>query len=687
MGSVLQPVYQSIYTLFLLLREEVLGRDILIQADKDNVVSDEKKLHLFAEKNLLKLQFSKAKLSVKKLQKKAPFVFFTKEGQPSVVASLSKEGVLIQRPGKEPAQFQLSDIQKVWSGKVIFVKDTAKFGLWWFVPEFLRYRNTLLEIISFSCVLKIVALILPLIFQVVVDKVVVNNALSTMVILLIALLSANIFEIALTSIREYLLLHTANRIDIGLGVRLFKHLIHLPIAFFESKSVGLLVSRAQEINSVREFFTGQALLSVIDFVFLFITFFVMYYISPKIALVAVATVPFYFISAWLLTPKLIKYIELSFSKGAKNTAFLTESISNSETIKSMALERVMLKRWNKQTNSMVSVNYNLQKLNTFASQMVSIFSKVVGVLILWLGATEVFALKMTIGQLIAFNMLLSMFQQPLNQLTSLWQEFLQTKIAVERLSSILNTPAEKKTHQTLHKLQGKIELRNVSFKYTPTGNLVLENINLTIEIGESVALVGGSGSGKSTIAKLIQGLYVPDSGDIYIDKVNINKIDVHSLRDQIGVVLQENYLFQESVRLNIAHKNPTLPMEQVIKAAKTSGADEFIRKMQLGYNTEIQEGGKSLSGGQRQRIAFARAIIDKPKLLILDEATSALDEESQALIRQNMTAISRGKTVIIIAHRLSTIRSCDRVVVINKGKITDILTGEDKVKYLTLIPS
>jgi ATP-binding cassette subfamily B protein RtxB len=216
---------------------------------------------------------------------------------------------------------------------------------------------------------------------------------------------------------------------------------------------------------------------------------------------------------------------------------------------------------------------------------------------------------------------------------------------------------------------------------------VLENINLTIEVGESVALVGGSGSGKSTIAKLIQGLYVPDFGDIYIDNVNINKIDVHSLRNQIGVVLQENYLFQESVRLNIAHKNPTLPIEQVIEAAKTSGADEFIRKMQLGYNTEIQEGGKSLSGGQRQRIAFARAIIDKPKLLILDEATSALDEESQALIRQNMTAISHGKTVIIIAHRLSTIRSCDRVVVINKGKITNILTGEDKVKYLALIPS
>ena len=293
---------------------------------------------------------------------------------------------------------------------------------------------------------------------------------------------------------------------------------------------------------------------------------------------------------------------------------------------------------------------------------------------------------MTIGQLIAFNMLLSMFQQPLNQLISLWQEFLQTKIAIERLSSILNTPAERKQHQNPHKLQGKIELRDVSFKYTSTGNLVLEDINLIIAPGESVALVGGSGSGKSTIAKLIQGLYTPDSGEIYIDDINLNKIDVHSLREQIGVVLQDNYLFQESVRENIAHKDPTLPLEQVIEAAKTSGADDFIRKMQLGYNTEIQEGGKSLSGGQRQRIAFARAIVDKPKLLILDEATSALDEESQALIRQNMAKISLGKTVIIIAHRLSTIKSCDRVVVINKGKITNILSGADKAKYLSLIP-
>jgi len=683
----LQPVYQSVYTLFLLLREEVLGGDIIIQSSGSDKKLDKTKLHLFAKQNKLKLKFNKAKFSAKKLQNKTPFIFFTKEGSPAVVASLSEEGVLIQRPGKTPTQFKPSDIQKVWGGKVIFVKDTAKFGLWWFVPEFLRYRKTLVEIISFSCVLKILALVLPLIFQVVVDKVVVNNALSTMIILLVALLSANIFEVALTSIREYLLLHTSNRIDIGLGMRLFRHLIHLPIAFFENKSVGLLVSRAQEINSVREFFTGKALLGVIDFLFLFITFFLMYYISPKIALVAVITVPFYFISAWLITPKLVKHIELSFNKSAKNTAFLTESISNSETIKSMALERVMLKRWNKQTDSMVGVNYDLQKLNTAASQIVSIFSKVVGVLILWLATIEVFALNMTIGQLIAFNMLLSMFQQPLNQLISLWQEFLQTKIAIERLSGILNTPAEKKNHQSPHTLKGKIELRDVSFKYTPTSNLVLENINLTIALGESVALVGGSGSGKSTIAKLIQGLYIPDSGEIYIDDVNIKQIDVHSLRDQIGVVLQENYLFQESVRANIAHKNPTLPLERVIEAAKTSGADDFICKMQLGYNTEIQEGGKSLSGGQRQRIAFARAIINQPKLLILDEATSALDEESQALIRQNMASISQGKTVIIIAHRLSTIQSCDRVVVINQGKITDILTGTDKAKYLSLIPS
>jgi len=683
----LQPVYQSVYTLFLLLREEVLGGDIIIQSSGSDKKLDKTKLHLFAKQNKLKLKFNKAKFSAKKLQNKTPFIFFTKEGSPAVVASLSEEGVLIQRPGGTPTQFKPSDIQKVWGGKVIFVKDTAKFGLWWFVPEFLRYRKTLVEIISFSCVLKILALVLPLIFQVVVDKVVVNNALSTMIILLVALLSANIFEVALTSIREYLLLHTSNRIDIGLGMRLFRHLIHLPIAFFENKSVGLLVSRAQEINSVREFFTGKALLGVIDFLFLFITFFLMYYISPKIALVAVITVPFYFISAWLITPKLVKHIELSFNKSAKNTAFLTESISNSETIKSMALERVMLKRWNKQTDSMVGVNYDLQKLNTAASQIVSIFSKVVGVLILWLATIEVFALNMTIGQLIAFNMLLSMFQQPLNQLISLWQEFLQTKIAIERLSGILNTPAEKKNHQSPHTLKGKIELRDVSFKYTPTSNLVLENINLTIALGESVALVGGSGSGKSTIAKLIQGLYIPDSGEIYIDDVNIKQIDVHSLRDQIGVVLQENYLFQESVRANIAHKNPTLPLERVIEAAKTSGADDFICKMQLGYNTEIQEGGKSLSGGQRQRIAFARAIINQPKLLILDEATSALDEESQALIRQNMASISQGKTVIIIAHRLSTIQSCDRVVVINQGKITDILTGTDKAKYLSLIPS
>jgi ATP-binding cassette subfamily B protein RtxB len=604
-----------------------------------------------------------------------PLVFKNKSGLFIILARISDEQALIQSPFKSsPEVISIEELHSQWAGEVIELKDrSSRFDITWFIPAFLKHKQLLAEVLLFSSMLQFLALISPLFFQVVMDKVLVHGALSTLDVLVWTLVTVGVFEVVLKGLREYLFSHTANRIDIVLGSRLFTHVLGLPLGWFKHRQVGNIISRVQELDTVREFLTGSLLTLCVDMVFTMIFLAVMATMSLTLTMIVLATLPCYIFLAWRSNQPLQACIERQFQTSAINTSFLNESVGGVETIKSLAIEPGMQRRWEQQTADMVEAGFSTQTVNNLVSQVVMLLQKVTSVAVIWYGASLVISLHMTIGQLIAFNMLLTQVHQPFSRLIELWQKFIQTRIAVEKLGDMLNQPTEQ-AQDTLTPdvpLRGEITLSQVSFRYRPDLPLVLRDISLTIRAGESIGIVGPSGSGKSTLARLLQKLYVPDGGQLRMDGFSLESLDTGYLRSQTGVVLQENYLFNLSVRQNIAIQEPAASLERIVSAAKTAGAHEFILQLPLGYDTVLAEGGRSLSGGQRQRIAIARALLSDPRVLIFDEATSALDDESQAVIQSNMADISKGRTVIMIAHRLSTVRQCDRIITLEAGQITE----------------
>lgn len=617
-------------------------------------------------------------LSFSKLtEKKLPLAFQSKSGDFYILAKLSKEQGLVQRctSGAEPKIISLEELQQLWSNTVIrFTKSEHKFDIRWFIPEFVRFRRLFSEILFFSFFIQLLALALPLFFQVVMDKVLVHQALSTLDVLIIALVVVGLFEVLLTGLREYLLAHTTTRIDIRLGAKLFKHLLGLPLLYFKSRQIGAIVTRVRELDSIRELLTGAALVLLVDVSFTFVFFAVMYYLSPLLTYIVLASVPVYALIAYLSSEPLRKRIIEQFQKSAQNTAFLTESIQGVETMKSLALEPSFQRRWNGQVKEVAETNFKQQTLQNTSSHAVMLLQKVTTIGVIWVGAGLVMDLQLTIGQLIAFNMMVSHVSQPMAKLVSLWQQFIQTRVAVDNLGDMLNMPIEHSSGDASPKnaIKGDIKFQQVHFRYQADSPTVLKGINFHIRAGEHIGIVGPSGSGKSTLTRLLQKLYQAEAGNILIDETPLKHLPVDYLRRQMGVVLQENELFNRSVRKNIALRMPAAHLDKVVQAAKLAGAHDFILKLPLGYDTIITEGGHSLSGGQRQRLAIARALISAPRILIFDEATSALDEESQQIIQQNMKKIIQGRTVITVAHRLSTVQQCDRIMVIENGQLTEI---------------
>ena len=593
-----------------------------------------------------------------------------------------EEKVLVQFPGQQkPEILDREAFESLWSGEVILMTTRAsiagasrKFDVTWFIPALVKYRKLLYEILIASFFLQLFALVTPMFFQVVIDKVLVHKGLTTLNVMIIALVVVSTFEVIVGGLRTYVFSHTTNRVDVELGAKLFRHLLALPLSYFESRRVGESVARVRELDTIREFLTSSSVTLVIDLLFTFVFLAVMYLYSPTLLIIVLVSLPLYVIVSAIITPLLRKRLEEKFQRGAKNQAFLVESVTGVQTLKAAGVEPQMQRKWEENLAGYVHSGFKAAMLGNIGSQSVQFINKVTTVLILFFGAKLVIEGEITVGQLVAFNMLAGRVSGPVLRLAQLWQDFQQARISLERLGDILNSPTEptyNPNRTTLPQIKGQVEFDAVTFRYRPDGPEVLRRVSLMIPAGQIIGIVGPSGSGKSTLTKLIQRLYVPESGRVLVDGVDLAMVDPAWLRRQVGVVLQENLLFNRTVRENIALADPTLPMERVIEVAKMAGAHEFILELPEGYDTIIDERGANLSGGQRQRIAIARALITNPRILILDEATSALDAESEEIIQNNLKLMARGRTVIIIAHRLSAIKQAHRIITVEQGEITE----------------
>ncbi|WDZ98131.1 type I secretion system permease/ATPase [Herbaspirillum sp. WKF16] len=608
------------------------------------------------------------------------------DGRFMLLGRVEAGSVVVQVAGeRQPHQLALTQFGEMWTGRWIKAVRRAgiheqnrtevhKFGVGWFWQALRKYRGLMGEVLLASFFVQVFALITPLFFQVVIDKVLTHRSLSTLDVMVVAMVGVAIFEVVLSGMRHYLFSHTTNRIDVELGSKLFRHLMHLPLAFFESRRSGDTVARMRELENARNFLTGQALTSWLDLLFAIVFLGVMFYYSATLTFIVLAALPIFFGASWLITPLLRKKLEDKFALGAENQTFLVETITAMETLKGQAVEPQWQREWERRLGDYVNVAFSSGHLGSATNQFISLTSKLLTVLLLWFGARLVIDGDLTVGGLIAFNMLSGRVNAPILKLASLWQDFTQMKVSIKRLADIMDAPAEpafQPARATPPSIQGNVSFRDVSFRYRQDGPDVLDEVSFDVTAGEIIGLVGVSGAGKTTLVRLIQRLYTPQRGRILVDGIDLNLVDTSWLRRQIGVVGQDNILFNRSVRDNIALANSQLSMEEIMNAAKLAGAHEFILELPEGYDTVIGERGSKLSGGQRARISIARALATNPRLLLLDEATAALDYESERVIHDNMAEICRGRTVFIVAHRLSTLRLANRILVLERGKVIE----------------
>ena len=585
-----------------------------------------------------------------------------------------------QRNGARPTIEPIDVFARQWSGALILITSRAslagalaRFDFSWFIPSLVKYRRLLGEVLIVSLFLQLFALVSPLFFQVVMDKVLVHRGLTTLDVLVVGLAIVVLFESLLTVLRTYVFSHTTSRIDVELGARLFRHLLNLPLAYFQARRVGDSVARVRELENIRSFLTGNSITLVLDVLFSVIFIAIMLIYSVPLTLIVLVSLPLYVGLSLALVPILRARLNEKFARGAENQALLVEAITGIQTVKASALEPAIAKRWDDQLAAYVSASFKTQTLASYGHEGINLIGKLIGAATLWYGARLVIDGQLTVGQFVAFNMFAQRVAQPIMRMAQLWTDFQQTGISMARLGDILNTRTEvpPSTAAQLPPLKGHIQFDTVTFRYRAEAPPVLQGLSLDVRPGEVIGIVGRSGSGKSTLTKLVQRLYTPEQGRVMVDGIDIALIDAAQLRCQIGVVLQENWLFNRSVRENIAIADPAAPIEAVIAVARLAGAHEFISELPEGYDTVVGEQGTSLSGGQRQRIAIARALFTHPRILILDEATSALDYESEAILQRNMAAICKGRTVIIIAHRLSSVRQCQRIIVMDRGRIVE----------------
>lgn len=615
-----------------------------------------------------------------------PAIMIFKDGSFGVILkmALEEKKVLLVLPAQKKAEGKtFSELEEIGTDKFIIVKhrllsSQAAFGFKWFLTEIARYKRIIGEVLLGSFIVQLFGLITPLFTQVILDKVIVHRSMTTLDVLAVAFLAVILFELALNICRNYIFIHTAGKLDAKLGAKLFHHLLALPLMYFEARKVGNIAARVRELDTIREFITNKAVSVLIDLFFSFVFVGVMMIYSTLLTLVVLGFVAMIAVIYVTITPELRRRLEDKFRMAASSNSYLVESITGIQTVKSLAIEGSMQKRWEDCLGHYVRAGFRLAAMGNISGAVAGSIQKLMTISILFLGVKAVLKNELTIGQLIAFQMFAGQFSGPVLRLVNLWNEFQQALLSVDRLGDILNHPVEVFADKaiTLPQLSGRIKFDKVSFAYSPNAPLVVNQASFSVNPGMSVGIIGRSGSGKSTIAKLLQRLYLAHNGAIYIDEVDIRHMNPIWLRYNIGVVLQENYLFSGTIRENIALPKPDAPMEVILQAAQMAGAHEFISRLPEGYDTLVGERGSSLSGGQKQRVAIARALITSPRILIFDEATSALDYQSERIINRNLALIKKGRTTIIIAHRLSTIKNCDLIIAMDNGAIVETGTHE-----------
>jgi ATP-binding cassette subfamily B protein len=602
-----------------------------------------------------------------------------------VVLGVPEKGIIRSKPSEAIAKFDTGEENYPPQMRVLLLSRTKatpqeRFGLQWFLPYVSRYRRVLIEVFIASFFVQLAQLANPLVIQIIIDKVIIQNSISTLNILGVLLLVVGLFEALLTTLRTYLFVDTTNRIDMGLGSEIIDHLLRLPLGYFERRPVGELSTRINELENIRQFLTGTALTVGLDAVFSVVYIVVMLFYSWQLTIVGLATIPVFILITLIASPAIRKQLRTKAERNAETQSHLVEVLSGIQTVKAQNIELRSRFSWQERYASYVSAGFQTVITSTLANSSSEFLNKLSSLLVLWVGAYLVLQGELTLGELIAFRIISGYVTGPVLRLAKLWQNFQETALSLERLSDIVDTPEEAEQDRyniPLPPIQGTVKYENTSFRFATTGPLQLCNVNLEFPVGTFVGIVGKSGSGKSTMMKLLLRLYEPEAGRILMDGYDIAKVELYSLRRQIGVVPQDTLLFDGTVQENIALTNPDATSDEIIAAAKIASAHEFIMNLPNGYNTRVGERGSSLSGGQRQRIAIARTVLQRPQLLVLDEATSALDYPTEREVCLNLAEAFKGNTLFFITHRLNTIRNADMIVMMDGGKVVEQGTHEE----------
>jgi ATP-binding cassette subfamily B protein len=582
-----------------------------------------------------------------------------------------------------------ADFEKLWLGETLLLRrrydladEAQPFGLRWFVPELLKRRGTFGNVALAAVLLLLLGLVTPIFFQLVIDKVLVHSSASTLQALGVGIVIAVLFESVFGFLRNYLLLHATNKIDTRLTVRTFNHLLSLPLSFFETSSAGVLTKHMGQTETIREFLTGKVFLALLDAMALFVFVPILAFYSGIMTAVVLGFSALVAVVIAAILPVFRKNLERLYRAEGERQAMLVETIHGMRTVKALALEPGQRRIWDERTAQAVATRFNVGKVSIGARTLVTLIERLLTIAIVWIGAELVFAGSLSVGELVAIQMLAGRVSGPLVQLVSLVNEFQQTSLSLRMLGEIMNKRPERTStgSRLMPRLAGEIEFDRVRFHYPTTAAPALDDVTVTIPPGSFIGIVGRTGSGKSTFTRLIQGLYLPTSGNIRFDGVDIRELDLAHLRHSVGVVLQESFLFRGTVRDNIAVTRPEATFAEIVAAAQAAGAHEFIQRLPQGYDTPLEENATNLSGGQKQRLSIARALLPEPPILVFDEATSALDPESEAIVQENLAQIARGRTVLMVSHRLSSLTHADQILVFERGQIVNVGKHADLVR-------